>query len=795
LTLETSRRGGERALVLVVEDNREMNCFICESLVSDYRVAAAFDGREGLRQALELEPDLIITDLAMPEMSGEQLVHAIRSHRRLARTPVVLVTAQADDELRVRLLRDGAQDFVTKPFTSDELRARIANLIAARQALALQTRLAALLEQAPDGIFIADLDGRLAEVNSTGCRMLGYACEELVGKTIVDVLVPEDVERLVAARKLLLDGADHVAAWTLVRKDGTRLSVEVSAKLFSDGRLQGVVRDTSERHRAEQALRASEAKFSGLVSIAADAIISIDDEERIVIFNEGAEQIFGWKRQDILGKPLHLLIPERSRAAHRQHVQDFAAGSSKSRKMGERLELSGLRANGVEFPAEAAISKFDVGGTRLFTVVLRDISERTRAVAEERLLSDVSMILASTLDYEEILAKLAALVVGSLCDCCMVDLVANGHVRSLTVVHRDPGKAAVARALAQMPVDRRRPHLSSTALEERRPTLVTEVTPEYLAANTQSGEHLRALRELGATSLMSLPLVAHDRVLGALILVNTTRRYESRDLVFAQELAHRASLAVENARLYRSAQRATAARDDVLGVVAHDLRNPLNTILLQADLLGLSAREAEGPARAPADVIRNAAMRMNRLIQDLLDVASLDEGHLAIARDRVGSRDVVRDAVDAASPVAARSSLALSIEITTDLPDTWGDRGRILQVLDNLIGNAIKFTPSGGRITVGAAPRPGEVLFWVEDTGAGISAECAPHLFDRFWQADQADRRGAGLGLAIAKGIVDAHGGRIWVESAIGIGTTFCFTIPVAPMAQTSGAEPLPHHA
>jgi signal transduction histidine kinase len=275
-----------------------------------------------------------------------------------------------------------------------------------------------------------------------------------------------------------------------------------------------------------------------------------------------------------------------------------------------------------------------------------------------------------------------------------------------------------------------------------------------------------------------------------LIFVSTTTRgYESRDLRLAEELAHRASLAVENARLYRCAQRATAARDDVLGVVAHDLRNPLNTIVLQTDLLRLSAREAEGPARTPADVIRSAAMRMNRLIEDLLDVACLDDGHLAIARDRVRSRDVVRDAVDAARPGAARSSLALSIEIAADLPDTWGDRGRILQVLDNLIGNAIKFTPSGGRITVGAAPRPGEVLFWVEDTGAGISAESVPHLFDRFWQADHADHRGAGLGLGIAKGIVDAHGGRIWVESAVGIGTTFCFSIPAASMAQTPASE------
>lgn len=662
---------------------------------------------------------------------------------------------------------------------------------------ASEEQLRELVASAPDGIFIADPDGRYTEVNAAGCRLLGYRRDEIVGRSIVDFVEPGELERQAALKRHLGGGDTDVSVWRLRRKDGTYVSVELSSNTLPDGSLRGFVRDITGRERAEQALRVSEARFAGLVSVAADAIISIDDDQRIVIFNEGAEQIFGWKRPDILGKPLGVLLPERLREAHEHHVRGFAEGQSKSRVMGEHLEIAGLRASGVEFPAEAAISKLDVGSERLLTVVLRDISERKRVEMEQRLLSDVGVVLASTLDYEEILEKLATLVIGAVSDCCIVDLAANGHLRRLKVAHRDTKKAAVARALELIPLDVQRPHLGSAALESQQPVLISAVTQDYLTAIAQSDEHLRALRELAPTSLMSLPLVAHGRLLGALILVSTstTRRYEARDLVLAQELAHRASLAVENARLYGQAQRAIAARDEVLGVVAHDLRNPLNSIVLQADLLDLPARVLEGQSLRPAEAIRRSAKRMNRLIQDLLDVACLQDGHLVITRDRVCSRDVVRDAVDAARPVASRSSLALSVEITTDVPDTLGDRDRILQVLDNLITNAIKFTPPNGRITVGTAPRPGEVMFWVEDTGAGISAESVPHLFDRFWQADRTDRRGAGLGLAIAKGIVDAHGGRIWVESTLRLGSKFCFTIPAVPTDQTSASEPVPYRA
>jgi len=170
---------------------------------------------------------------------------------------------------------------------------------------------------------------------------------------------------------------------------------------------------------------------------------------------------------------------------------------------------------------------------------------------------------------------------------------------------------------------------------------------------------------------------------------------------------------------------------------------------------------------------------MSRLVEELLDATRIEAGRLRIRRGRVAVQQLVRDAVE-----AHRRLASASVELRAEIPDApleiWGDRDRLLQVLDNLIGNAVKFTDPPGRITVGATPSHDEVVFTVTDTGIGIPSDALPHLFDRFWQARTTDRQGLGLGLAIAKGIVDAHGGRIWAESELGEGTTFRFSIPVA---------------
>jgi PAS domain S-box-containing protein len=651
-----------------------------------------------------------------------------------------------------------------------------------------------LVQQAPDGIFVADLTGRYTDVNRAACEMLGFSREELTGMTIVDLIPAEDVARLAASKEQLLAGKSEVSEWRLRRKDGGYVDVELHAKILPDGRWQAFVRDVTARKRAESALRSQEARYAGLVSIAADAIISVDTEQRIVIFNQGAEEIFGWKAAEVLGGPLDVLIPERSRQRHRQHVRDFAAQPEKARKMGARNGIRGRRKDGVEFPAEAAISKLVVDGGLIFTVVLRDVTEQRRAADQERFLAEVGSILATTLDYDETLAAVARLAADALADVCIVEIVEDGGVVHRTSATRgvDGGASAEERARASAGV--RRPLLGSSILERSEPLLVRDVTPDFLESIAEDDDHRRDLLALAPKSLIALPLLARGRVVGSLAFVRTRthERYDPRDLVLAQEVGRRAALAIENARLYRLAQKAVRARDDMMGIVAHDLRNPLGGITLQAELLLHTAPPGDNRVRKAAESVKRAATRMNRLIQDLLDVSRIEAGHLSIAATRQQTAELVAEALEAQRPLASATSAELRLDLAPTLPDVSADRDQLVRVFENLIGNALKFTRSGGHIVVGARASGGEVLFWVADDGPGIPPDALPHLFDRFWQLERADRRGAGLGLPIVKGIVEAHGGRTWVESALGRGTTFFFTIPAAPASDDWKTTPAP---
>ena len=227
---------------------------------------------------------------------------------------------------------------------------------------------------------------------------------------------------------------------------------------------------------------------------------------------------------------------------------------------------------------------------------------------------------------------------------------------------------------------------------------------------------------------------------------------------------------------------AILARDQMLGVVAHDLRNPLTAaqIGVAAILRALPDDAGSGLPRNAARTVEFSLQRATRLIRDLLDVTRLEAGTLVLERRPQAAHELVVEVADALGQVVSESALELQADVEPDLPSVMGDSEGLFRVFSNLVENAAKFTPPGGRIQIGARRDEKSVLFSVADTGAGIAAEDVPHLFDRYWQGRPTNRRGAGLGLTIAKGIIDAHGGRIWVETTPGRGSMFCFTIPFA---------------
>jgi signal transduction histidine kinase len=292
-------------------------------------------------------------------------------------------------------------------------------------------------------------------------------------------------------------------------------------------------------------------------------------------------------------------------------------------------------------------------------------------------------------------------------------------------------------------------------------------------------EPSRILAEQRCECLLCLPLQQGTELLGVIYLGTFADwQPEAEQTRLLALLAPGCAAALKKQAAYDAVQRDVRARDDVLGVVAHDLQNPLNVISMAANML--LQRVPEPSARRPIERIVRSVQRATRLLRDLLDVGAIEEGHFAVDRRRLDPTALILSALESQQSLAADASVITATDLSPALPTIDADEERLLEVLENLIGNAIKFTSPGGTITIGACCENNEIKIWVKDNGSGIPAQQLPHIFDRFWQAKRADRRGTGLGLTICKGIVEAHEGRIWAESAVDKGTTLYFTLPAA---------------
>ncbi|HSU13584.1 GAF domain-containing sensor histidine kinase [Longimicrobium sp.] len=403
-------------------------------------------------------------------------------------------------------------------------------------------------------------------------------------------------------------------------------------------------------------------------------------------------------------------------------------------------------------------------------------------------LAEASRRLAESVDYEQTLKTVAALALPRLGDWSIVDLAEpDGSMRRLAVVHPDPDKQALARRLeVDWPPERDDPLGVPVVVRTRATTSTDPVTDDFLAGAARDPGHLETLRRLGIASAITVPLLAREQVLGAITFVGSRpgRGHTEQDRALAEDLAGRCALSIAHMRMVEELKKSVLLRDQVLGYVTHDLKNPLGAIVLVASQILAEARTPREQFTrqeqiGAAERILAATVHMQRLIGDLLEVAQIGAGGVSIHPRPVRPAAVVEDVLYTYAPGLAARSLRLEAAVTGELPLLRADPGRLRQVFENLLENAAKFTPEGGVITLGAARFDGSVLFSVADTGAGVPRDQMPRLFDRFWQARWPGVGSAGLGLTICKGIVEAHGGAIWAESAVGRGSTFYFRIPV----------------
>jgi signal transduction histidine kinase/putative methionine-R-sulfoxide reductase with GAF domain len=411
------------------------------------------------------------------------------------------------------------------------------------------------------------------------------------------------------------------------------------------------------------------------------------------------------------------------------------------------------------------------------------LADLHRTEAAQRFLADASKQFAESLDYETTLAKIARLAVPAIADWCVVDLLNDGMIQRVALAHRDPDKEHQVQELdTRYPFDPSAMSSVPRVIQTGRCDWKPEMSGQDLTNAARGPGHEALLQELGTKSYIIAPIAVRDRVFGAISLVTgeSRRRYSEADVMLAEELGRCAATAIENARLYAEAQRAVAARDQVLAIVSHDLRNQLGVIGMGADLLArkTDAAGTGGDLTKPIETIRRTTSTMQHLLDDLLDMASIEAGRLSFEPNIIDIGAVLEEACQGHDVYARAKGLRLTLERPSESVAVRADRNRILQVLANLLGNAIKFSHREGRIVLAAAIGDTDVTVSVSDTGPGIPSEDLQNIFEPYKTGRRDGQSGTGLGLYIARGIVQRHGGRIWVESEPGKGSTFFFTLP-----------------
>ncbi|WP_257446590.1 PAS domain S-box protein [Archangium lipolyticum] len=639
------------------------------------------------------------------------------------------------------------------------------------------------------GVFMLSTQGTIETWNQGAQRLKGYRAQEIIGSPISRFFPPEELEKRTPERlveQALLNGSATYEGW-MVRKGGARFwaLATLSAVEDAEGNLQGisnVARDLTERKRAEDTLRESEERLRLLLDSLQDyGVFMLSPDGHIASWNPGAERMKRYKAEEIIGAHV-------SRFFRPEELQKGLPQSLLRRAEAEgRAEFEGwmVRKGGSTFWASLILSavRDREGHLHGISNVARDLTERMRTERAMSFLSEVGTVLAGSLDYHTTLNTVARLATHSLAQACVVEMLEDTLLHPVAVAHVDPAhELLVQKAMRSIPNEPQKGHGVARVVQTGQSELLPDLSDVGWITEALGLGDSTLLRDLGAQSYLCVPLTARGKTFGAMVLVaGPGRRYDSEDLRLAEELASRAALAIDNARLYEQSQKAIRMREEVLAVVSHDLRNPLTIIRTGAAQLFSEARGAEPRGKAPRIIERigRAADRMIHMIRDLLDFSSIEAGQLRIEAAAHIANELVTESVEMLQSIAADKGVRLDKELEPSNLKVQCDHDRIMQVLSNLVGNAIKFTGEGGSVMVRTRDEGARVVFSVSDTGPGIAEKDRAHIFDRYWQATRRARDSFGLGLAITKAIIESHGGTIWIESTEGQGTTFFFTLPV----------------
>jgi PAS domain S-box-containing protein len=627
-------------------------------------------------------------------------------------------------------------------------------------------RLAAIVESTDDAIVGKDLNGFITSWNKAAERMYGFSANEILGHSIERLSAPDAggfEQRLMDEVKR---GETRQYEVERVRKDGVRIVVALTSSPVRnlEGNIIGVSsisRDITEQKRAERELKESRARLSGIIGSAMDAIISVDSDQKVTLFNTAAERMFRYSVAEALGKPLDIFIPERFRRDHRKHVGEFGQTGTTARAMGHLRPLAGVRADGEEFPIEASISHIEIGAQQIFTVILRDITERMNAQQSLERQSGILREQAQMLDLANVMAR---------------DL--NNRVILWNTGMEDMYGWLRTEMLGK---------IAHEVLQSRFPAPLEELKAILFREGHWEGEVVHTRKD-GEAIYVNSHWVLHKDPEGqpiAVLEVNTdiTERKQAEQQIL------RMNAELEN-RVRERTTELIAANHELEAFtysVAHDLRAPLRHIdAFTKIIFDDFASEIPEQARRYLENIRKGSQNMNQLVDDLLNLARL--GRQELKREITPLNPLVNEIVaDLKRDVGTRQ-----IEWRIDaLPTVECDPGLIKQVFVNLLSNSVKYTRPREKafIEIGHQRRQDEPVIFVRDNGVGFNMKFSDKLFGVFQRLHRADEfEGTGVGLATVDRIVRKHGGRIWAESEPNKGATFHFTLAGSGSNGSNGA-------
>ncbi len=710
--------------------------------------------------------------------------------------------AAPDEELLQTMAGLGFQigQFFDRTETERQLREALVREAEARAvAEAERNNLRALFGQAPAAIAIlAGPELRYVLSNDLNQEFAGG--RPLVGRTVREALPELEADGVYAVAKRVFDTGEPFVARefpvTLPEAPG-----RPARRIFMNG--------------VCQPLRGATGRVEGIMNVSWDvtdlvlARVRLEEAEERLRLAVDAAEIGTWELDFRVGlvegnarfRALLGLPPDGAttpaRIAEAIHPDDRARVEETARRSLDRASggdyaieyrIRGLGDGALRWVAARGRAFFDEEGRpRRFTGTIVDVTEQRRAVERVRFLGEATLVLSSSLDYRETLRHLADLAVPALADWCVVEVVNDdGIVEPVAIAHADPALLPLAEeARRRYSPAADAPSGVARVLATGASMLTSEISDELLAAVARDAEHLRLLRAVGLRSSMLVPLKVRDETIGVLGLFQAAsgRRYGQEDLALAEELGRRAAIAIENARLYERAQRAIGVRDQFVSIASHELRTPLTSLTLQ--LSGFSRALATGrfaglaPDALGAKLARmeRQADRLTALVDELLDVSRVSTGRLVLVDEEVDLVEIAREVLARLGDEADRAATALELVAPAALVGRW-DGNRLDQVVTNLVANALKYA-SGKPVEVTLEDRGELAQLRVRDHGPGIAESDQRRIFDQFERAASPNLGGLGLGLWIVKKIVEAHRGRVHVESSPRAGATFIVELPL----------------